>query len=209
MRRPSFARVNARLPGPVRVLDAVAGARRRSTRGSTRRAKTYRYRIWNADVLSPFERALRVARARRRSIVEAMAAAARRARGPSRLRGVPRRPAATRRRPSATCSSRSRGSTARARRAARRSYEIAGDGFLRHMVRTIVGHARRGRPRPPAGRRGCARCSPRAIARAAGPTAPAHGPVSRGASTTTYGDPKGSPYGLQSTITAMDDLHVA
>ena len=30
--------------------------RRRSTRGSTRASKTYRYRIWNGDVVSPFER---------------------------------------------------------------------------------------------------------------------------------------------------------
>ena len=30
-------------------------------------------------------------------------------------------------------------------------YEITGDGFLRHMVRAIVGHARRNRPRPASG----------------------------------------------------------
>ena len=68
-RRSTPARSSARstrsLPRDVRVLDAPRRRRRRFTRASARAPKTYRYRIWNGDVLSPFERALRVARAGR------------------------------------------------------------------------------------------------------------------------------------------------
>ena len=72
-----------------------------STRASTRDSKTYRYRIWNAEVMSPFERsyAWHVPMA---LDVAAMADAAARARA---ARTTSRRfkgPAATRRRPSAT-----------------------------------------------------------------------------------------------------------
>jgi tRNA pseudouridine38-40 synthase len=47
--------LNARLPQTVRVLsaeEAPAGFRARADA----RSKTYRYRIWNGDVVSPFER---------------------------------------------------------------------------------------------------------------------------------------------------------
>ena len=41
---------------PRRAAARGGGGRRsRFTRASTRRAKTYRYRIWNTDVISPFE----------------------------------------------------------------------------------------------------------------------------------------------------------
>ena len=81
--------------------------RRRSTRASTRASKTYRYRIWNGDVVSPFERryAWHVPGA---LDVDAMAAAARLRRRHARFRGVSggrqRRDA----RPSGRSSSRSR-----------------------------------------------------------------------------------------------------
>ena len=79
--------LNARLPPTVRVLDADEVPPTFHARFDAR-AKTYRYRIWNADVLSPFERALRVARARPRSTSRRWRAAARAARRPPRLRGV-------------------------------------------------------------------------------------------------------------------------
>src|SRR2546425_10005369 len=47
--------LNARLPDAVRVLAADAVAPSFHPRFDAR-AKTYRYRIWNGGVLSPFER---------------------------------------------------------------------------------------------------------------------------------------------------------
>ena len=58
------------------------------------------------------------------------------------------------------------------------AYEVSGDGFLRHMVRTIVGHAGRGRARAgrrPNGLRDVVASRDRARR---GPTAPAARPVS-------------------------------
>jgi tRNA pseudouridine38-40 synthase len=53
---PSLVRsLNASLPETVRVLAADIVADAFHARYSARR-KTYRYRLWNADVLSPFER---------------------------------------------------------------------------------------------------------------------------------------------------------
>ena len=46
---------NARLPDTVRVLDATAVAASFHARFNAS-AKTYQYRIWNREVLSPFER---------------------------------------------------------------------------------------------------------------------------------------------------------
>src|SRR5689334_18002499 len=47
--------VNARLPPAVRVVTAEEAPRRFHARFDAR-AKSYRYRIWNGDVMSPFER---------------------------------------------------------------------------------------------------------------------------------------------------------
>jgi tRNA pseudouridine38-40 synthase len=47
--------LNAHLPGAIRVLAADEAAPTFHPRFGAR-AKTYRYRIWNGDVLSPFER---------------------------------------------------------------------------------------------------------------------------------------------------------
>ena len=69
--------LNARLPRDVRVLDGRRGRRRRFTRGSTRASKTYRYRIWNADVHEPVRARVRVARAGPRSTSTRWHAAAR------------------------------------------------------------------------------------------------------------------------------------
>jgi tRNA pseudouridine38-40 synthase len=53
---PSLVRsLNASLPDSVRVLEADLVPDTFHARYSARR-KTYRYRLWNADVLSPFER---------------------------------------------------------------------------------------------------------------------------------------------------------
>src|SRR3982751_2562708 len=46
--------VNARLPDTVRVLAAIEVPATFQPRFGARR-KTYRYRIWNGDVISPFE----------------------------------------------------------------------------------------------------------------------------------------------------------
>src|SRR6202163_676906 len=55
--RPTLARaVNARLPEAVRVMDATETPGTFHARFNAR-SKTYRYRIWNDEVLSPFERA--------------------------------------------------------------------------------------------------------------------------------------------------------
>ena len=47
--------LNARLPAELRVVSAEEAAETFHARFGARR-KTYRYRIWNAEVLSPFER---------------------------------------------------------------------------------------------------------------------------------------------------------
>src|SRR5207247_1329093 len=47
--------LNARLPADIRVLSAKEAPPRFHARFHAC-AKTYRYRIWNADVISPFER---------------------------------------------------------------------------------------------------------------------------------------------------------
>src|SRR2546428_10535594 len=47
--------LNARLPAEVRVMDAIETPPAFHARFDAR-LKTYRYRIWNSDVISPFER---------------------------------------------------------------------------------------------------------------------------------------------------------
>ncbi|MBI4484637.1 MAG: tRNA pseudouridine(38-40) synthase TruA [Acidobacteria bacterium] len=128
--------INARLPDAIRVLDAAdvdAGFHARFSA----RAKTYRYRIWNGEVANPFERAYawHVIGALN---VDAMRAAART------LEGCP----------DFAAFQASGGTAATTEREIYRSqiesgqsnsldhlvsYEVTGNGFLRHMVRTIVG----------------------------------------------------------------------
>ena len=153
-----------------------------SRRASTRASKTYRYRIWNGDVAQPVR-----ARATRGTCpapldVDAMSAAARAARRAARLRGVSGGRQRRARRPSARCSRRGSRSDPQSSadpqsqpRSADRLRSHAATGFLRHMVRTIVGTlVEVGRGRQPVGV-DRPTCSRRAIARAAGPTAPAAG----------------------------------
>ena len=101
------------------------------------RSKTYRYRIWNADVASPFERDTRGT-----SVATLDVASWRRprraGRGAPRFRGVSgggRRQPHDRARTYASRIATAGGRTERGLI----TYEIAGTGFLRHMVRTIVG----------------------------------------------------------------------
>jgi tRNA pseudouridine38-40 synthase len=126
--------INVRLPGAVRVLDAEPVSARFHPRFDARR-KTYRYRIWNAGVLSPFERryAWHIID---KLDMEAMNAAAKLLEGTHdflAFQGTGS-DAATTTRTIASSSVRTAlpGS-------ALLEYEVSGDGFLRHMVRNIVG----------------------------------------------------------------------
>jgi tRNA pseudouridine38-40 synthase len=101
-------------------------------------SKTYRYRIWNADVVSPFERSYVWHVAAPRLDVEAMADAAARLVGRhdfAAFQGIGSDPESTVRTIERSLVSESNGfgeSTVIV-------YEVRGDGFLRHMVRTIAG----------------------------------------------------------------------
>lgn len=123
--------LNAQLPFAVRVLEAEAVAPEFHARFGARR-KTYRYRICNALVMSPFER--RYAWHIFGPLdAEAMQHAARRLEGThdfASFRTTGGTPRTTRR---TIFSSEVR------REASMVIYEIAGDGFLRHMVRAIAG----------------------------------------------------------------------
>ena len=135
--------LNARLPADVRVLSAEKVAPDFHARfGAT--AKTYRYRIYNADVMSPFERqyAWHVFGP---LDVEAMDAAARSLEGRHDFAAFQ----------TASGTRRTTERTVTRSRVTRTNlfttedpeekggdlivYEITGDGFLRHMVRAIVG----------------------------------------------------------------------
>jgi tRNA pseudouridine38-40 synthase len=128
--------LNASLPDTVRVLAAELVPDSFHARYNARR-KTYRYRLWNADVLSPFERPYvwhvygaldRAAMATAATLIEGRHdfAAFRAANGKTRSterevfwsRVIPAQEPCDR---------------------ALIVYEISGSGFLRHMVRNIVG----------------------------------------------------------------------
>ena len=137
--------INARLPLAVRVLDAAEVAAAFHARFDAR-SKSYRYCIWNADVINPFERAYAWHVASPRLDVGVMAEAALLFEGrhdfaafqaagtesPTTVRTVFT---------SGLCSG-PVASVPVARetdRGALITYQISGDGFLRHMVRSIVG----------------------------------------------------------------------
>jgi tRNA pseudouridine38-40 synthase len=124
--------LNARLPADVRALDAVEVAPGFHPRFAAR-AKTYRYRLWNADVLSPFERAYAWHLPSPRLDVPAMSAAA------ALLEG--RHDFASFQSTGTRVRSTERVVFSMAVRDHGRliTCDIRGDGFLRHMVRTIVG----------------------------------------------------------------------
>ena len=136
--------LNARLPPDVRVVSAAEVAPE-FPRALRAHGKTYRYRIWNADVLSPFERqyAWHVSGP---LDVEAMDAAARLLEGRHDFaafqaapgqRAPPNARLAIARHPNDLDTP---GADSAARSWRRLIvYEMTGNGFLRHMVRTIVG----------------------------------------------------------------------
>ena len=129
--------LNTRLPPAVRVLAAeevgpAFQARFRAT------AKTYRYRIWNAPVVSPFERRYVWHVPHPPLDVAAMAAAAARIAGRhdfAAFQGTGSDALTTER---TVFSSRVTAAQDRQREPLV-VYEVRGDGFLRHMVRSIVG----------------------------------------------------------------------
>ena len=123
--------MNARLPPAVRVMAAEAVAPDFHARFGAR-SKTYRYRMWNADVLDPFERAYAWHLPGPLDI-ERMARAARLLQGRHDFAAFQAAGAATH--------STERHVTSSAIAAARGlvTYEVIGGGFLRHMVRNIVG----------------------------------------------------------------------
>lgn len=181
--------LNSMLPPAVRVLAAEDVPDAFHARFDAR-AKTYRYRIWNAPVFDPFEhgRAWHIVTV---LDVEAMREAARRLEGQhdfaafqsagSDVETTVRRIITSR---IADCGLRigeecepgirSPQSAIRSPQSSILNYEITGDGFLRHMVRAIVGSlVEIGRGRRPA--EWIADVLTSRDRDAAGPTAPAEG----------------------------------
>ena len=163
--------LNGLLPHAIRVINAEEATAAFHPRFGAR-TKTYRYRLWNGDVMSPFERRF-AWHVPGPLDVEAMRAAARMIEG--------RHDFAAFQATGSSVATTERGvlksiieSAIRNPQSAMLDYEVTGTGFLRHMVRIIVGslvEVGRGRQ--------AADWISRAIAsrsRAeAGPTAPPHG----------------------------------
>jgi tRNA pseudouridine38-40 synthase len=149
--------INARLPHAIRVLSAEEAPAGFHPRFGARR-KTYRYRLWNGDVLSPFERAY-AWHVPGPLDVEAMGAAARLLEGRhdfAAFQATASDVATTVREIVASNISTTndtldaeeepsshKGLNLSVPRVARGGelivYEVTGSGFLRHMVRIIVG----------------------------------------------------------------------
>jgi tRNA pseudouridine38-40 synthase len=127
--------VNARLPGAVRVVDASIVAASFHPRFDAV-AKSYSYHIWNAEVLDPFVRRYVWHLPGPSLDADAMAASARLLEGRhdfAAFQAVGSETASTERDVFSSVMRRTPGSKAAF------VYEIRGAGFLRHMVRTIVG----------------------------------------------------------------------
>src|SRR5229473_4751554 len=149
----SLARaLNGRLPAAIRVIDASPVPPAFHPQFDAR-AKTYRYRIWNADVASPFERAYAWHVASPVLDVDAMAAAARAVLGRHDFAAFQSTgtDTATTEREIVSCRVAGSSKDERGDRPLI-TLEVTGDGFLRHMVRALTGtlvEVGRGR-RPPA-----------------------------------------------------------
>jgi tRNA pseudouridine38-40 synthase len=136
--------LNAKLPPEIRVRSAEEVTTSFHARFDAK-AKTYRYRLWNADVLDPFERAY-VWHVPGPLDVDAMSQAARFVEG--------RHDFAAFQTVGGSGGSTERvivSSTLTAGRDGLITYDVTGEGFLRHMVRAIVGtlmEVGRGRQRP-------------------------------------------------------------
>ncbi|HEX4347785.1 MAG TPA: tRNA pseudouridine(38-40) synthase TruA [Vicinamibacterales bacterium] len=131
--------LNVRLPLSVRVT-AAAVARSTFHPRFQARAKTYRYRIWNADVATPFERAYAWHILPPALDVDAMSAAAAMFLGRhdfAAFQATGTDTATSEREVVRSSVQRSAGSLTDGR--ALLTYEVTGNGFLRHMVRTMVG----------------------------------------------------------------------
>jgi tRNA pseudouridine38-40 synthase len=133
--------VNARLPLSVRVLSASQAPDAFHPQFQAR-SKTYRYRIWNADVVSPIERAYSW-HVQTPLDVPAMADAARRIEGRHDFAAFQAAGADTATTEREMFSSKVARTNLSADQAAADGalivYEVTGSGFLRHMVRNIVG----------------------------------------------------------------------
>jgi tRNA pseudouridine38-40 synthase len=163
--------LNAHLPQAVRVVAAAAAPPGFHPRFSAR-SKTYRYRLWNAEVTSPFERgyAWHVPGA---LDVEAMHAAARLLEGRHDFASFRATGSAV-----ATTEREILKSTIQSEisnpPSAMLVYEVEGSGFLRHMVRIIVGSlVEIGRGRKPIDWMSALLAARDRVQ--AGPTAPPHG----------------------------------
>lgn len=173
--------INARLPDTVRVLDAVEVPATFNARFDAS-AKRYVYRLWNADVSSPFERrySWHVPGA---IDLDAMDAAARVVEGRHDFAGFRAAGSGARSSERVVFSSEMRRSRAcfpangkpeDVRDRSLLIYDVSANGFLRHMVRTLVGSlVEIGRGRRPAEWMGDVLAT--RDRRQAGPTAPAAG----------------------------------
>jgi tRNA pseudouridine38-40 synthase len=124
--------LNARLPPAVRIMSADEAPATFHARFAAR-SKMYRYRVWTSDALDPFERAF-VWHVPGGLDAAAMALAARQIEGRHDFAAFQAAGSDTRTTEREVFASRLAKSTD-----ALIVYEITGDGFLRHMVRTIVG----------------------------------------------------------------------
>jgi tRNA pseudouridine38-40 synthase len=123
--------LNAKLPEAIRVVAASEVPSTFNPRYHAR-AKTYRYRIWNGPALSPFERryAWHVPVA---LDAGAMDAAARRLEGRHDFAAFQAAGS------DVLTTERTIASSRVTRRDVLIAYDVTGDGFLRHMVRAVVG----------------------------------------------------------------------
>jgi tRNA pseudouridine38-40 synthase len=171
--------VNAQLPGDVRVLSAVEAPSGFHARFAAR-SKTYRYLLWNAPIASPFERPYvwHVTEPLDAGAMQRAAAALAGTHDFAAFQSTGSGTHGTVR--TVTRSVIVHDAPSLVERAVpplpgeRLAYEIAGDGFLRHMVRAIVGtlvEVGAGR-RPPESIVPLLRAGTRADA---GATAPPHG----------------------------------
>jgi tRNA pseudouridine38-40 synthase len=170
--------LNSRLPPEVRIVSADEVAASFHARFNAR-TKTYRYRIWNADLLNPFEREY-AWHVRGALAIDAMQAAARSLEGRHDFAAFQAAAVAQRSTDREVFSSHvfahddGRGASLRPSPACLITYEITGNGFLRHMVRAIAGSLvdiGSGRRSPQWLHDVVASCD----RTKAGPTAPAHG----------------------------------
>jgi tRNA pseudouridine38-40 synthase len=167
--------LNARLPDTVRVLSAEEAPASFRARADAR-SKTYRYRIWNGDVVSPFERRF-VWHVPGALDVDAMRAAAQLLEGTHDFAAFQTAGSDVRTTERTILSSRIADGGLRidwSNKSELVTYEVCGTGFLRHMVRAIAGSlVEVGR-----GHRSLAWMSDVLVSRdrgQAGPTAPARG----------------------------------